>query len=182
MKSFRRVFRVIVSLLMVGILVFAGYNIVMKYIYPDDYIDLAKRYGEEYNVDWELVMAVMSCESKFNPDAVSERDAVGLMQLTEETFLDMRKKVGDDESITFANHAKDPEINVKYGTRYLRFLFQYFENDKVAVIAAYNAGLSNVKKWRGSNGKLELGEIEFPETRAYVENVLKAEEHYINEK
>lgn len=178
MKSFRRGFRVIASLLMLCILAFAGYNIAMKYIYPDDYIDLAKRYGEEYNVRWELVMAVINCESKFDPEAVSERDAVGLMQLTEETFSDMRKKVGDDESVTFEAYAKDPETNIKYGTRYLQFLLEYFEGDKIAAVAAYNAGLSNVKKWLREDGKLAIEEIEFPETATYVKKVLKAEQQY----
>lgn len=182
MKSFRRVFRVIISLLMVGILVFAGYNIAMKYIYPDDYVDIAKRYANEYNVDWKLVMAVINCESGFNPDAVSERDAYGLMQLTEETFLDVRKKLGDSDSITFETHVTDPSINIKYGTWYLRFLLDYFDGDKIAAIAAYNAGLSNVKKWLGQNGRLETDEIQFRETKIYVKNVLKAEEHYQNEK
>lgn len=178
MKSFRRIFRVAVSLLMLCILAVAGYNIAMKHVYPKDYIDLAKNYGEEYNVPWTLVMAVIKCESKFDPKARSERDAVGLMQLTEETFYDMRDAVGDDESVIFPVHAEDPEINIKYGTRYLRYLSEYFGGDTTAVIAAYNAGLSNVKKWMGDDGKLTLEEIMFPETSAYVERVIKTEKQY----
>jgi hypothetical protein len=85
-----------------------------------------------------------------------------------------------DEDTEFSVDAKDPETNIKYGTRYLKYLSEQFENDSVAVLAAYNAGLNNVKKWAGDDGKLDLEEIEYPETKQYVEKVLKTEENYKN--
>lgn len=178
MKKFRKIFRIVISLVMLLILGIAGYNISMKYLYPTEYYDHVSKYCDEFEVDRTLALAVINCESSFDPDAQSEKDAVGLMQLTEETFIDVRKMVGDSEELTFSQSAKDPEINIKYGTRYLRYLFEVFNGDKVAVIAAYNAGLGNVKKWMNGDEGLKIEDIAFPETRSYVEKVLKSEEHY----
>ena len=178
MKSFRKFFRIISLILMLVIIAVAGYNIALKYMYPQKNVDLVEKYSREYGVAPELVFAVIKCESSFKADAVSSAGAVGLMQLTEETFDDVKKMVGDDDTLSFETHATDPEVNVKYGTRYLKFLFDFFKGDKIAVLAAYNAGMGNVKEWMGNSPTLEIKEIEFKETKEYVNKVLVAESYY----
>ena len=178
MKKFRKAFRIIISLVMLVILCAAGYNIAMKYMYPMEYVDIVEKYSAEYHVDKALVMAIIKCESGFDPNAESEVGAAGLMQLIKETFNDMNDKVGSNSQITFETHAKDIDTNIRYGTRYLKYLNENFNGDKIAVIASYNAGLNNATKWLGADGKLQLDEIDFPETKAYVEKVIRAEKHY----
>jgi soluble lytic murein transglycosylase len=70
----------------------------------------------------------------------------------------------------------DPEINIRYGTFLLRELLDRYEGNEVAALAAYNAGPGNVDKWGGSD--LSVDEIPFPETRAYVEEVLEKRDAY----
>lgn len=180
MKFFRRVFRLLCLVVMLVILSIAGYNIAMRYIYPLEMTDYVEKYSEEFGVDQSLVYAIIKCESGFEPGAKSSAGAVGLMQLTEETFNDVRKMVGDGEEYTFSEDATDPEINVKYGTRYLKFLLEFFDGDKVAAIAAYNAGMGNVQEWMDGKPTLNVEDIEFEETENYVKKVLTAEQKYLS--
>lgn len=179
MKLVRSIARKIFCFIIVAILVFAGHNIYLRVTHKTDFQDLVKRYSTEYGVDERLIFAVIKCESGFNKDAVSGAGAKGLMQLTEETFYDVRKMVGDSEEYTFETHWNDADTNIKYGTKYMAYLFELLSGDKVAVLASYNAGMGHIEKWVGKDGKLELSEIQFPETRHYVEKVLEAEEYYI---
>lgn len=174
-----KAFRITMTVIMLAIVGIIGYNIVMKYMYPSQYEDYVEKYCKEYGIRESMVMAVINCESGFDPEAVSEKGATGLMQLTEPTFLHIQKMLGE-EDVEYSVDAKDPETNIKYGTRYLKYLSEQFDSDSVAVLAAYNAGLNNVKKWAGDDGKLDLEEIGYPETRQYVEKVLKIEENYKN--
>ena len=70
----------------------------------------------------------------------------------------------------------DPEINIRYGTFLLRELLERYDGDEVAALAAYNAGPGNADKWGGSD--LTVDDIPFPETRAYVEEVLEKRSAY----
>ncbi len=178
MKTVRSIARKLFCIAIVVIIAFAGYNIYLKISHPDDYRTMVERYCDEYGVEPSLVMAVIKCESGFDKNAQSGAGARGLMQLTEETFYDVRKMVGDGEEYTFTTHWNDAETNIKYGTRYIAYLFELFDGDKTAVLASYNAGMGNVKKWLGDGGKLQIEEIKFPETKDYVEKVLKTEETY----
>lgn len=177
MKQFKYLFRVVFTLFMVVIIAVFGYNTVMEHLYPQKYSELVLKYSTEFDVNAELVFAVIKCESNFDHKAQSEAGAYGLMQLTDATFTDVKKMLGDSHETSFSEAVLDPEINVRYGTRYLKYLSDYFSGEKVAVIAAYNAGLGNVGSWI-KNGSLSLEDIRFPETKEYVKNVLKAEKYY----
>lgn len=107
-----------------------------------------------YNIPPALVRAVMNAESNFNPRAMSDKGAMGLMQLMPETGDDMR--VGD---------ILDPRENILGGVRYLRVLTNLFDGDMVRIVAAYNAGPRAV---------LTAGGVpQIPETQDYVRKVLK---------
>jgi soluble lytic murein transglycosylase len=70
----------------------------------------------------------------------------------------------------------NPDINIRYGTFYLRHLLNQFDGDEVAALAAYNAGETNVFDWGGSD--LEISDIPFPETKNYVKDVLEKRDAY----
>src|SRR5260370_33644765 len=81
-----------------------------------------------------------------------------------------------------ASDLATPSINVAYGSYYLRYLLDHYNGNRMLAVAAYNGGLANVDKWVAeahANGKqLTIAGIPFPETRAYVERVLAAQQDY----
>ena len=179
MKNFKNVFRILITLLMLIIVAFFGYNSIMEHLYPKKYSEYITKYSREFGIDEELVFAVIKCESNFLPHAQSQAGAVGLMQITEATFSDVAKMLHEEAEIEFSTDALNPETNIRYGVRYIKYLNEIFGGDKTAVIAAYNAGLGNVANWMGDS-TLKIEEIKFSETKRYVEKVLKAESIYIN--
>jgi soluble lytic murein transglycosylase len=110
-----------------------------------------------------LLAAVIDEESKFRADAKSSAGAVGLMQLLPATAKGIAIHTGGSKFVT--SDLYDPEINVRYGAWYLHHLLQKYGDERLA-LAAYNAGQQNVDTWR-AEGK----DIQFPETRAYVDKV-----------
>ena len=72
-----------------------------------------------------------------------------------------------------------PQINIAYGSYFLRYLLEQYDGDRELAVAAYNAGETNVNKWlAAADGDFEVGDIPFPETRAYVQNVLERRDDY----
>jgi hypothetical protein len=110
--------------------------------------------AREYNVPPALVRALVTTESNFNPQAVSPKGAIGLMQLMPATA----KRFG-------AIDPTDPRTNLRTGTRYLRWLLDRFGSDLKLAVAAYNAGEGAVDKYGGQIPP-------YPETRDYVTKVL----------
>jgi soluble lytic murein transglycosylase-like protein len=110
--------------------------------------------ADRYRIPVELLRAVMAVESNYNPRALSEKGAVGLMQLMPHTAQDMY--VGD---------IWDPAQNIDGGARYLRFLANLYQGDVVKTLAAYNAGPDAVRRAGGTVPNI-------PETREYVRRVL----------
>jgi soluble lytic murein transglycosylase-like protein len=108
-----------------------------------------------YKIPQALVKAVIATESNYNPWAVSERGAIGLMQLMPQTAKEM-----------YVDDPFDPVQNIYGGTRYLRVLVNEFDGDLVKVVAAYNAGPEAVKR----SPSRPVPDI--PETQEYVRRVL----------
>jgi soluble lytic murein transglycosylase len=138
--------------------------------------DIIRQQAEEKGIDASLIAAVIYSESRFR-DQTSSAGARGLMQITPETALDIARR---SEAQTFVlKDLGDPQINISYGTYHLRDLLELYGGNEVAALAAYNAGPGNVDSWGGSDLKLE--NIRFPETRAYVEDVLDKQDEYRRE-
>ena len=135
--------------------------------------DIIRQQADEKGVDASLIAAVIYSESRFR-DQTSSAGARGLMQITPETALDIARR---SEAQTFVlKDLGDPQINISYGTYHLRDLLELYGGNVIAALAAYNAGPGNVDAWGGSDLKLE--NIRFPETRAYVEDVLDKQHAY----
>ena len=131
--------------------------------YPLRYEEIVVGHSENYSLDPQLVAAVIYQESKFDADAISASGAVGLMQLLPSTGQGIADRTGGESWKPEDLH--NPELNVRYGSWYLRHLLDKYGSEELA-LAAYNAGQTNVDRWQA-----EGGEIGFPETRAYVERV-----------
>jgi len=138
--------------------------------------DVIRQQAREKNVDAALIAAVIYAESKFE-DQESSAGARGLMQITPDAADTIAK---NSEATSFElEDLGDPEINIRYGTFLLRELLDRYEGDEAAALAAYNAGPGNADKWGGAD--LTVEEIPFPETRAYVEEVLEKRNEYRRE-
>ncbi len=138
--------------------------------HPIKYYEYVEKYSEQYGVPEEIILAVIKSESSFVADAVSPKGAVGLMQILPSTYEWLCTKTGDEPNVSTLY---DPDVNIKYGTYYLGYLYGKFGVWETAY-AAYNAGDARVKGWLedpryGLDGRLI--EIPFEETANYVERV-----------
>ena len=120
---------------------------------PKPIITLVNKIAREYQVPAPLVLAIIQAESNYDIEAVSPKNAQGLMQLIPETALRFRVK-----------NVFDPAQNVRGGVAYLRWLLAYFQGEVALVAAAYNAGERSVER--------HLGVPPYEETRAYVRRIL----------
>jgi len=124
----------------------------------------------EFGVDAVLIASVILAESRFRTDAVSSKGAVGLMQIMPQTarFIASQMNIKDFD-------LRDARTNIFFGTFYLRYLLDKFEDTRTTLMA-YNAGEGRVRGWLDGAKRLET--TPFPETNAYVERVLNAKNFY----
>jgi soluble lytic murein transglycosylase len=135
--------------------------------------DIIRQQAAEKGVPADLIAAVIYAESKFR-DETSEAGARGLMQITPETAAVIEDLSGGQTFVL--EDLSNPDINIRYGTFYLRYLLDRYGGNEVAALAAYNAGQAHVDEWGGA--ELDLDDIAFPETRGYVEEVLDKRDEY----
>ncbi|NLJ64738.1 MAG: lytic transglycosylase domain-containing protein [Christensenellaceae bacterium] len=138
--------------------------------------DIINKYSAMYQVDSNMVSAVIARESHYDMYAQSRVGARGLMQIMEDTGKWIAGKL-NVEGYTY-EHLFDPDINIRFGTWYLSYLSDNFGGDPILVASAYHAGLSNVKLWllRHSEDGVNLGTHEIPmdDTKDYVKKVMNA--------
>jgi soluble lytic murein transglycosylase len=143
-----------------------------------EYSEQVKNASMEFGVPEDLIYAVIKTESNFNPDALSSAGAIGLMQLMPDTYSWIAMRLGEADN---QDMISDVSVNIRYGTYYLSFLMERFEDEKV-IYAAYNAGYSRVKGWladsRYSADGKHLDVIPYDETSSYVEKVSSSREKY----
>ena len=166
--------------LLLGLLTDVVWTLVDKANYPQSYNELVEKYAEVYGVPEYLIYSVIKVESNFRPRAKSDVGAVGLMQMMPKTFnwLTGDEHLGEHLD---ARKLEEPEVSIRYGTYYLKYLMDKFELLDTA-LAAYNAGEGNVAAWleneKYSDGKGALTNIPFSETENYVIKVNNAIDHY----
>jgi len=130
---------------------------------------LIKRASDEFAVDAALLKAVMAAESGFNPDAVSPKGAIGLMQVMPATAGQYGLQADRQQSLE--EKLADPKTNIRIGARYLRDLGKLFPNEPQLVLAAYNAGQGAVQQHRNKVPP-------YPETMNYVQLVTQFHQLY----
>ena len=179
---------IIIAILLIIVFVLLGplkiQDKILKIIYPLKYDNFIELYSEEYNIDKYLVYALIKAESNFNCEAISSKNARGLMQLMPNTAKDILKvnniELTDEE---LEEKLLKPEFNINLGTRYLSILFEKYNNTELA-LTAYNAGSGNVDNWLkqgilnadGSN----IENVPYKETNNYVRKILRDYEIYKN--
>ena len=173
----KKIFIIIIAILIIVVFLGIFKNKILKIIYPKTYKEIVSVYSEKYNVEENLVFALIKAESNFNSKAVSHRDAIGVMQIMEETAKDVANK----NSIKIENENIKQELlkidnNINIGTKYLSTLLEKYKNKEIAV-AAYNAGIGTVDGWiqKGiikSDGS-DIENIPYKETNNYVRKILR---------
>jgi soluble lytic murein transglycosylase len=146
---------------------------------PLHYQDIIREQAADKHLDPAFIAAVIYAETKFDA-RTSPTGAEGLMQIEPQTAQFLAHRSG---ATTFTTaDLGTPAVNIAYGSYYLRYLLDEYGGSKVLALAAYNGGESNVNRWleraRRDGRRFGLPDIPFPETRAYVERVLKAQRDY----
>jgi soluble lytic murein transglycosylase-like protein len=127
---------------------------------PGPYLDQVRAAATRYKLPEALILAVMAVESNFDPRALSDKGAMGLMQLMPATAREL-----------FVSDAWDPGQNIEGGTRYLRLLANQYSGDMVRTLAAYNAGPDAVRRAGDTVPNI-------PETQEYVRKVVALYQAY----
>ena len=181
------------QLLSIGMTLVAGLAVGLAFVHRDQlsdtirevtlplrHEDIIRQEAAEHGVRPETIAAVIFVESRFR-DQTSSAGARGLMQITPGT-AEIIAELSRGTNFSQQDLA-DPDVNIAYGTFYLRHLLDKFSGNEIAALAAYNGGETNVAEWGGSD--LRVDDIRFQETREYVEKVLDKRadyrEHYAEE-
>ncbi|MGH2948779.1 MAG: lytic transglycosylase domain-containing protein, partial [Solirubrobacteraceae bacterium] len=145
--------------------------------------DIIRQQAQDKNLDPALIAGVIYVESRFR-DRTSHAGAKGLMQIMPGTADYIAEKSGGTRFEQ--GDLATPQINISYGSWYLRYLLEHYHGNEVLALAAYNAGLGKVDQWwrsaadRGERFRV-ADHIPFTETRDYVSRVLKARRSYRRE-
>ncbi len=138
--------------------------------YPLRYEAIVRGHARNYRLDPALLAAVIYTESKFDASARPQAGAVGLMQLLPETAQGIAARTGGAGFVV--SDLENPEINVRYGSWYLRHLLDKYGDERTA-LAAYHAGQANVDRWRAQGQG-----VQFAQTRYYVAKVERLKRVY----
>ena len=174
--------RVVAGLVVAGVLAVAGlalyptlHHAVKEITLPLRHEDIIRQQAARKHLDPALIAAVIYAESKFNARD-SATGAKGLMQIQPDTARFIARRSGGAQ-FQVADLAQ-PQVNIAYGSYYLRYLLDRYDGNATLAVAAYNGGETNVDKWIGAAGRGRTGfraqDIPFMETRAYVQRVMRA--------
>lgn len=159
----------------VFLLVF-GVNCCYGYVFPQKYSKEISSACKRFDVDEAVIYSMINIESHFDKNAVSNKGAVGLMQILPSTAQELATELSID-----SYDLKEPEQNILLGTYYIGKLCKRFGNLRTA-LCAYNAGPSNVSLWLKDGDKSPDGEnlekIPFGQTKSYVEKFDKNFKYY----
>ena len=176
-SKYKIIIGTVILVLIVAILFVLFKDKLLKILYPKTYSDIISVYAEEYDVEENLIYAVIKAESNFDSRAVSNKDAIGLMQIVEDTAIDVAKKNNIDiDTENIEEEILDVDNNINIGTKYLSTLLTQYGNIEVA-LAAYNAGIGTVNNWIEkqiiqADGS-DIENIPYKETNNYVRKILR---------
>lgn len=158
-----------------------GLDALEKSLYPRKYQDLVEQYAAENELDPLLLYSVIRTESGFNPNAQSNVDARGLMQITDETFQWIKSKIAPNEDISFED-LYDPEINIRFGSYYFARCMTRYNNHVGTAAAAYHSGWGTVDKLlkneKYSDDGINLHTYPYEQMGLYVQKIGRAYSRY----
>ena len=156
---------------------------VQEVVLPLRHEDIIRQQAADKGLDPALIAGVIYTESRFR-DQTSHAGAKGLMQILPSTAHDIARKSGGTAFVQ--GDLATPQVNISYGSWYLRYLLDKYGGNKILTLAAYNAGEGKVDGWwrdaaaRGERFRI-AAHIPFPETRNYVTHVLQTRRDYRRE-
>jgi soluble lytic murein transglycosylase len=179
----RRLVVAAAALVLLGVLALLllplGEKAVREVTLPLRHEDIIRQQAKAKHLDPALIAGVIYAETKFRARR-SSAGAEGLMQITPDTAKFIAHRSGGT-SFKQSDLA-DPQINIQYGTYYLRYLLDRYGGNETLALAAYNGGEGNVDHWLVQASKdsrqFSVDDIPFPETRAYVNRVEQARSDY----
>lgn len=168
----KKIITTLILIFCVIIVFLASFFCYFNIFYPKKYSIYINNFSEKYSVDKVLVYSIINTESSFNVNATSTKGAMGLMQIMPATAVFIAEQLNIENFDTKSLY--QPETNIQFGTFYLNYLSQKFENVD-AVICSYNAGETIVRRWLSdanysSDGKT-LDKIPYSETANYLKKV-----------
>ena len=187
MKNSSKIVIICLILLVFVVILFVPLQIqnrILEMIYPKKFDNFVTLYAKEYQVDENLVYAIIKAESNFEPNAVSGKDAKGLMQIVDDTALDIAKSLNiNNTAEELSERLNEVDLNIQLGTKYISMLLERYENIPLA-LTAYNAGIGTVDNWiekeiLQSDGS-DVENIPYKETNQYVRKILRDYKIYQN--
>ncbi len=152
-----------------------------RWLYPQHYDKFVTKYSKQYNVDKALIFAMILEESRYRRDAISWAGAIGLMQIMPSTGRELARQLKIRRFRS--SMLKDPEINIRMGTKYIGYLNTLFDNNPLLVSGAYNGGPGRMKRWLESKQIKDIDEfvekITIRETRLHIKKVINSYDNYI---
>ena len=184
----RRRLGLLLAAIVTGLLVYAAVSpfldrAVQEITLPLRHEDIIRQQAADKDLDPALIAGVIYTESRFL-DQTSPAGAKGLMQILPSTADYIARKSGGTAFVE--GDLASPQINIAYGSFYLRYLMDKYDGNDILTLAAYNGGEGKVDEWRAraaaAGEDFEVSShIPFPETREYVGRVLKARAGYRRE-
>lgn len=177
-----RLAAVLLVLTLAGCLLFAvAGRQIEEWEYPRKYSEYVTYYADKYEIDPLILYAFIRTESNFNPDAQSDAEARGLMQITEITFDWIKSNIAPTEPLTF-DDMYDPETNIRFGAYFVKYCLLRYENDLATAAAAYHSGTGTVDALLAdseysADGKT-LTAYPYPQMRRYVQKITASYERY----
>ncbi|MBR5307111.1 MAG: lytic transglycosylase domain-containing protein [Oscillospiraceae bacterium] len=146
-------------------------------VYPQKYMDAVEKYAEEFDIDKYILLAVIKTESGFDPNAKSNADAIGLTQMTEETFAWIKLKLCPKEDLVFED-LYNPDTSIRFGAYYMSRCMERYNGDLSTAAAAYHSGWGTVDDLLQESETKILTEFPYTQMENYVYKINKTYNAY----
>lgn len=150
---------------------------ILKAVYPQKYSEIVEKYSQEFEIDKYLLYAFIKTESSFDPKAESNAGAIGLTQITEETFEWIKLKLCPGEDLVFED-LYDPETSIRFGAYYISRCLERYQNHIDTAAAAYHSGWGTVDNLLSENEGEVLTEFPYSQMNNYVYKINKSYNAY----
>lgn len=172
MGKWKTIFKSLIAIIVILVIL---YLYAKTFIYKTTYLEYIEESVKGTSIDPYLVLSIIRVESGFNNNAVSSKEAKGLMQIKESTYEDVKASFEDRNGDI---NIFDPKTNIKIGVSYFQKLIRRYNGNYYIALLAYNGGMGNVDTWirKGiipSDLDTEIvPDVPFNETKNYLKKVI----------